>query len=117
MLFLAIGTDVVLLVILLFSIIPILVLSVIVLIKIIIKRSHLKSVSVSKTNELLPIFGGQENILSVKRDLTRVSIEVKDLEVVDMEKLKGLNVGTLIVGNTIKCSSEEIAKAFESYIK
>jgi hypothetical protein len=34
-----------------------------------------------------------------------------------MDKLKGLNVGTLIVGNTIKCSSEAIAKAFENYEK
>jgi phosphotransferase system IIB component len=115
--FLIKDTDLALYIILLFSIIPILILSVIVLIKILIKRSHLKPVKVSKTNDLIPIFGGEENILSVKRDLNRVSIEVKDLEVVDMEKLKALNVGTLIVGNTIKCSSEEIAKAFESYIK
>lgn len=117
MLFLTNSSDIVVYVILLFSIIPILVLSMIVLIKIILKRAKAQPRKGSEANELIDIFGGNDNIVNVSKELTRVSIEVKSLEAVDMDKLKGLNVGTLIVGNTIKCSSEAIAKAFENYEK
>ena len=45
--------------------------------------------------------------------MTRVSVEVVDLSLVNLEALKALQIGVLIVGNTVKCSSAEFASHFE----
>ena len=45
--------------------------------------------------------------------MTRVSFEVADLSLVNLEALKSLQIGVLIVGNTVKCSSAEFASHFE----
>lgn len=65
----------------------------------------------------LPIFGGIENIERIERQLNRVLVEVKDITKVSIEDLQGLNVGTQITGNVIKCSSKEMADELEKYKK
>lgn len=63
-------------------------------------------------NKYLKPFG-QDNIISIEAKMRRVNVEVKDVTRIDIEGLKKLGVGVLIVGNIIKCSSEEFANAVE----
>lgn len=93
-------------------IIPVVTLSIIVLIKIIIKQLRISKKATSKV-DFLPIFGGLENVNSVKRTETRIAIEVKSLDLVDIDGLRQLNVGAMIIGNTIKCSSLSMAEQLE----
>lgn len=65
----------------------------------------------------LPIFGGIDNISRIERQLNRVLVEVKDIDKVSIADLQGLNVGTQITGNVIKCSSKEMADELEKYKK
>ena len=93
--------------------VPVTVLSFIVVVKKAIRllskspRAKLTKTNLSK-EKFLSLFGN-DNIISIDTVMTRVIIEVKDVELVKLEELKKLNVGVLIVGNTIKCSSEEYA--------
>ena len=45
--------------------------------------------------------------------MSRVAVEVKDLELVNLEGLKALQIGVLIMGNTVKCSSKELVESLE----
>lgn len=56
-------------------------------------------------------YGGKENILTVANEMSRIIVEVKDLDLVKPESLKELGAtGVLIAGNTIKASFQERAK-------
>lgn len=59
-------------------------------------------------------FGGSENIENVEIKMSRVNVTVKELEKVDFDKLKELNMGILVVGNVVKCASAEFVAAVES---
>lgn len=94
--------------------IPIFVLVIICFIKLLIK--HFKKVSKhnQKNNpKYLDFFGGDENIISVSKNLSRVTIEVKDVEKVNLNYLKEQGIGIMITGNTIKCSSQNFADQIE----
>ena len=96
--------------------IPIIVLSIIVVIKKIIKifrktKSSKPKTSLSK-DKFLSLFG-KDNILNLDVVMTRVIVEVNDLDLVNIEELKKLNIGVLISGNVIKCSSEDYAELFK----
>lgn len=53
----------------------------------------------------MKVYGGKENIKNVKREMGRISVEVEDIEKVDVEELKGLGAsGVLLVGNVVKCA-------------
>ncbi len=65
----------------------------------------------------LPIFGGVDNIVSTSRSLNRITIEVVDKKLVDFDTLKNLQVGVLVTGNIIKCSSDAIANELENIKK
>lgn len=97
-------------------VIPIVVLSIIVVIKKIIKIFRKTKKSKPKSNlskdAFLSLFG-KDNVISVDTVMTRVIVEVKDLDLVNIEELKKLNIGVLITGNVIKCSSEEYAELFK----
>ena len=67
----------------------------------------------STKNAYLEYFGGEANVTKVTKEMTRVSFEVVDLSLVNLEALKSLQIGVLIVGNTVKCSSAEFAKNFD----
>ena len=78
--------------------------------KIIIKTE--KTCSKSKNNSTiryLDYFGGDDNIISVTKNLSRVSVIVKDVDLVNLESIKNQGIGVMITGNTIKCSSQEFA--------
>lgn len=101
--------------------VPIILLVLIVCVKTIIKkRRAYKGIYVPKTKDLKnknehyeDLFGGDDNIVSIKKELNRVSITVKDLELVQTSKLQDLKIGVLIVGNMVKCSSSEFASYFD----
>ncbi len=71
-----------------------------------------KKQKTSSTN-YLTYFGGDQNIISVSKNLSRVTIEVKDLELVNLEGLKECGIGVMVTGNTIKCSSQSFADQIE----
>lgn len=93
--------------------VPVVILSIIVVIKKIIRlfkispRAKLTKTNLSK-DAFLALFG-EGNIVSVDTVMTRVIVEVNDVDLVNFEELKKLNIGVLIAGNVIKCSSEEYA--------
>lgn len=97
--------------------VPIVTLSIIVVIKKIIrifkksKKTVKSNTSLSK-DDFLSLFG-KDNVISVDTVMTRVIVEVQDVDLVNIEELKKLNVGILITGNVIKCSSEEYANLFK----
>ena len=97
--------------------VPIFALTMVVCVKFLIKKikENRKSNtnSVSTKNVYLEYFGGEENIKKITKEMTRVSFEVADLSLVNLEALKSLQIGVLIVGNTVKCSSAEFASHFE----
>lgn len=64
-----------------------------------------------KNKYLVPF--GENNIVSLSVEMTRVKIEVSDLSKVDLDGLRALGVGILISGNTVKCSSKEFAESIE----
>lgn len=97
--------------------VPIILLVLIVCIKTIIKkRRAYRGINIPKQNQLNnnyeELFGGDNNIISIKKELNRVSITVKDLELVQTSKLQELKIGVLIMGNVVKCSSSEFASYF-----
>lgn len=118
--------ELILWVITIVCVLPIVALALIVFIKLIIKNQKNKKalkeagapdVKLEKgkkkkkqtTTNYLAYFGNENNVVSVSKNLTRVTIEVKELEQVDLEGLKKEGVGILITGNVIKCSSQAFA--------
>jgi len=95
-----------------FFIVPVLVLSLLVFAKIVIKQAK-KRASEKRGDNYLPYFGGIENIVSVERKENRVSIEVNDLNLVNFDDLRELNIGVMVIGKTIKCSSLDMAEKLE----
>ena len=111
--FLALTQENIALILLGICIIPIAFLIVFGIVKMIIKaKKSLKKSSElengEKDQEQLAIFelayGGRENIVSVNNELNRITVEVKEIELVDSQKLKDLGAtGVLLVGNQVKC--------------
>lgn len=97
--------------------VPIFVLTMVVCIKTLIKaikKNHEATIRLNNSNnEYYELFGGNDNIVSIKKEMTRVSVQVKDLEQVNLEGLKALQIGVLIMGNVVKCSSKELAESLE----
>lgn len=104
-------------------VLPIVILAMVVFIKLVIKHHRnvkiliqVEKVKKNKkqiTTNYLSYFGDDNNIVSVSKNLSRVTIEVKALEQVDLEGLKKEGVGILITGNVIKCSSQAFADQIE----
>ena len=97
--------------------VPIFVLTMVVCIKTLvkaIKKNHEAGKRLAAAdNSHYELFGGNDNIISIKKEMTRVAVEVKDLEQVNLEGLKALQIGVLIMGNTVKCSSKELVESLE----
>lgn len=56
-------------------------------------------------NELFLAFGGSQNILSVSKEMSRITVEVVDIEAVNGDIFKTLGAtGVLLVGNKVKLS-------------
>lgn len=57
---------------------------------------------------------GENNILDVEMEMSRVTVTVKDIDLVDANKLKELGAnGVLLVGNKIKCSFDDATSVYE----
>ncbi|HHH37595.1 MAG TPA: PTS glucose transporter subunit IIB, partial [Epsilonproteobacteria bacterium] len=55
------------------------------------------------TQQLIAAFGGEKNILSLGACITRLRIEVKDLDLADQQRLKALGAaGVIIAGNNVQ---------------
>ena len=64
------------------------------------------------------VFGGKDNILKVGHEMSRLTVEVKDLKKVDLNKLKELGAsGVLAMGNVVKASFGDRAKYISELIK
>ena len=65
--------------------------------------------------DLLIAYGGKENIEAVSKEMTRLTVEVVDLEKVNPEKIKELGAkNVLIMGNQVKSTYEDIENAYAS---
>ncbi len=95
--------------------IPIFVLVIVTFIKFLLKQKKRIVQSKKNTNiEYLEFFGGNDNIISVDKNLSRVTIVVKDVDLVNLEGLKSEGIGVMITGNTIKCSSQTFANQIKN---
>lgn len=66
----------------------------------------------------IDVYGGQDNISNVFQEMSRVTVEVKDLSKVDTHKLKELGAsGVLVTGNIVKASFGERAKYIKELLK
>lgn len=88
----------------------------------IIKASKKKSSLMSVDHEQKVLFenayGGKDNIISVNNEMSRLIVEVKDVDKVSGETLKELGAtGVLITGNVVKASFQERAKNIYEMIK
>lgn len=106
-------------------IVPIVILAIVAFIIAIVKRS--KKMKLSKGvkvveeslegNEFYELFGA-DNIISVDCEMSRLTVEVKDIELVNTAGLqeKGAS-GVLLVGNKVKCNFKENTEAIANYLK
>lgn len=67
---------------------------------------------------LLSALGGKENIISVNVEMSRLTITLKDIDVINPDVLKksGAN-GVLLVGNMVKCSFGEKAEIIANLLR
>lgn len=96
--------------------IPIAILIIIAFTKLLVKnikrnRKKVETKEDVKNKFLVPF--GEGNIVSISKNMNRVTVEVKDINMVNFEGLKNLGVGILISGNTVKCSSSLFAQNVE----
>lgn len=95
--------------------IPVVILGIIVIVKKITKYAKKnKTIKQNSNLDYEQWFGGKNNIVNLEVKMSRVNITVKDLDVVDYEQLKSMNMGVLVVGNIIKCASAEFVQIVES---
>ena len=70
-----------------------------------------------QTNELSDLFG-VDNIIDVSVDMSRVTVEVKDIDLVDAKGLQEYGAsGILLVGNKVKCSFKDDADNIANTLK
>lgn len=94
-------------------IIPVFIVAIIAFFKVLAKhfnrtRKNIETKADIKNKYIVPF--GEDNIISMSVNMNRVTVEVKDINIVSFDGLRNLGVGVLIAGNTIKCSSQEFAK-------
>ena len=67
------------------------------------------------SDDLLLAYGGKENIKAVSKEMTRLTVEVIDLEKVNPDAIKELGAkNVLIMGNQVKSTYEDIENAYAS---
>jgi len=101
---------------LLVMLIPISILAVIAFVKLLSKNIKRNKKKVETSSDIINKYlipFGDENIISISKNLNRVTVVVKDVTKVNLDGLKNLGVGVLISGNTVKCSSSEFASVIE----
>lgn len=82
------------------------------------KASKPEEIDEEQRQMFIEVYGGLSNILKVNQDMSRLTVEVKDLGKVDVHKLKELGAtGVLVTGNIIKASFGERAKYIKELLK
>ena len=84
-------------------------------IKLMCKYKNVKVVDIDSNLDIVNAIGA-DNILDVRKDMSRITIDVKNIEIVDGNKIKELGAkGVLFVGNQVKCSfDKDLDKIYES---
>lgn len=81
------------------------------------KYPNVKAQDVSVSLEYVEAFG-ENNIVDVSMEMSRVTVTVKDVDTVNPEKLKELGAsGVLLVGSMVKCSFKENVEAIYNTLK
>ncbi len=86
----------------------------------VVKKNKNKSKGIDFEQQMvfLEAYGGKDNIVNVNNEMSRVIVEVKDVELADPLKIKELGAtGVLISGNIIKASFQERAKYITELLK
>lgn len=83
------------------------------------KRKPKHVVDLKFVDDLLNAFGSNKNIKSINLDTNRLKVEVIDLKIVNLERIKELsNSGVFVTNNTIKAlfsyNSDVLKKEIES---
>lgn len=91
---------------------------VLIIITFVLKRKNSPTTLSSEMIEnVISLFGGQENIVSASLDGSRIKIKVKQLKKVDLEKIKELGaLGIFVTGNLVKLMFPFNAEALIVYI-
>lgn len=79
-----------------------------------------KGVTVDYTNkdEFYDAYGGRDNILTINQEMSRITVTVNDVDLINANTLKELGAtGVLITGNAIKASFGENAEEVYNIIK
>ena len=73
-----------------------------------VKRTKISKNVKSENNEDLISAFGSGNIKEVNMEMSRITVTVNDVEIVNAERIKELGAsGVLLVGNMVKCSFKE----------
>lgn len=63
-------------------------------------------------DDFISAYGGIDNIIDVKKEMSRITVTVNDIDIVNGEKLKELGAsGILFVSNMVKCSFNELSES------
>ena len=96
--------------------VPVIILALIIFIKMIVK--NMKKMRAAKEEvDYEILFGGKDNIVSIEVVLSRVNVEVKDVDKVQLDELKNQGIGVLISGNMVKCSNQSFADKVNNSLK
>lgn len=75
-------------------------------------------VDYSNRDEFYNAYGGRDNILIINHELSRITVTVNDVDLVNPDALKQLGAtGVLITGNNIKASFGDAAEEIYNTIK
>jgi len=71
-----------------------------------------------KQEQFYSFYGGRDNIVSINRELSRITVEVKDIDLLVTDDLKDFGAtGVLITGNVVKASFGDRAETIYNAIK
>lgn len=76
------------------------------------------TVDYSNKNEFYDAYGGRDNILTINQEMSRITVTVNDVDLINTDLLKELGAtGVLITGSSIKASFGEQAIDIYNIIK
>lgn len=84
------------------------------------RREKIKEEPVSEFQKevFLDAYGGENNVVDIIREMGRITVSVKDLSLVNGEKLKDLGAkGVLLVGSMVKASFGDRSKYIYELLK
>ena len=125
--FLAVNNQTLVLILLALCLLPIIGLMLYAIIVAIMKRNQLskqqqvqiaEDTNTSQSQLFFQLFGEKTNIVSVSQEMSRVSVQVKDVNQVSLEELKNQGAtGILVAGNTVKCGFGDLAVYIYNILK